>query len=256
MNLTVSPDKYSLARVAAEHAADTIRRAISERDCARIVAATGASQFEFLEELTKTRDIDWKKVEMFHLDEYLNMPPTHPASFRKYLRERLIDKVGITRAHLLDGQREPGGVIAEMTVEIRKVPIDIAFVGIGENGHLAFNDPPADFETDEAYIVVELDESCRRQQLGEGWFKSLEEVPRRALSMTVRQILKAREIIAVVPDARKARAVAKCFQGEINPMAPASVLRTHPKTFVYLDRDSAALLGPEVAGHVRPEMLR
>ena len=242
MNVAVFPDKYFLARAAAEQAATTIREAIRERGCARIVAATGASQFEFLEELTKASHIDWKKVEMFHLDEYLHMSPAHPASFRKYLRERLINKVGIIRFHLLDGERDPGEVVAEMTAEIRKAPIDIAFVGIGENGHLAFNDPPADFETDQAYIVVELDESCRRQQLGEGWFKGLEDVPRRALSMTVREILKAKQIIAVVPDARKAQAVAKCFGAEISPMAPASILRTHPNAFLYLDKDSAALL--------------
>jgi glucosamine-6-phosphate deaminase len=240
-----------LARTAAEQAAAAIRSAIAERGCARIIAATGASQFEFLEELTKATGIDWNKVEMFHLDEYLNMPETHPASFRKYLRERLIDKVGITRAHLLDGERNADAVIAEMTAEITKAPIDVAFVGIGENGHLAFNDPPADFETDEAYIVVDLDEPCRRQQFGEGWFKSLGDVPRRALSMTVRQILKARQIIAVVPDARKANAVAKCFNGEISPMAPSSILRTHPNTVVYLDQDSAALLDPNIADSPR-----
>lgn len=247
MNLRVFPDKDSLARAAAEDAARAIRAAIAERGCARIIAATGASQFEFLEELTKASGIEWKKVEMFHLDEYLNMSPTHPASFRKYLRERLIDRVGITRAHLLDGEREVDKVIAEMTAEIRKAPIDVAFVGIGENGHLAFNDPPANFESDEAYLVVDLDEPCRRQQFGEGWFKSLEDVPRRALSMTVRQILKARQIIAVVPDARKANAVAKCFNGEISPMAPSSILRKHPNTVVYLDKDSAALLKADIA---------
>ena len=249
--MRVFPDKYSLARAAAEHAAAAIRAAIAERGCARIIAATGASQFEFLEELTKATGIDWNKVEMFHLDEYLNMPETHPASFRKYLRERLIDKVGITRAHLLDGERDADAVIAEVATEIGKAPIDVAFVGIGENGHLAFNDPPADFETDEPYIVVDLDEPCRRQQFGEGWFKSLEDVPRRALSMTVRQILKARQIIAVVPDARKANAVAKCFNREISPMAPSSILRTHPNTVVYLDKDSAALLDPQIANSPR-----
>jgi glucosamine-6-phosphate deaminase len=243
LKVQVFSDKYSLARTAAEQAAAAIRSAIAERGCARIIAATGASQFEFLEELTKATGIDWNKVEMFHLDEYLNMPETHPASFRKYLRERLIDKVGITRAHLLDGERNADAVIAEMTAEITKAPIDVAFVGIGENGHLAFNDPPADFETDEAYIVVDLDEPCRRQQFGEGWFKSLGDVPRRALSMTVRQILKARQIIAVVPDARKANAVAKCFNGEISPVAPSSILRTH--------QDSAALLDPNIADSPR-----
>lgn len=248
MHLKVLPDKNALASAAAEQAANTIRRAIAERGSARMIAATGASQFEFLERLTAAPDIDWTRVEMFHLDEYLGLSASHPASFRKYLRERLINKVGISRFHLLDGERNPAEMIAEVTAEIRKAPIDIAFVGIGENGHLAFNDPPADFETDEAYIVVDLDDACRRQQLGEGWFKSLDEVPRRALSMTVRQVLKAKEIICVVPDARKAEAVKKCFEGEVSPMAPASILRTHPKAFVYLDQHSAALLDPKVAG--------
>lgn len=251
MDLRVFPDKYSLAVAAAERAGATIRDAIVDHGCARIIAATGASQFEFLEELTKKKDFDWKSVEMFHLDEYVNMSATHPASFRKYLRERLIDKTGITRFHLLDSERDSDEVIAEVTAEIRKAPVDVAFVGIGENGHLAFNDPPADFESEAAYMVVYLDEPCRRQQLGEGWFKSLEEVPRRALSMTVRQILKARHIIAVVPDARKANAVAKCFNGDITPMAPASILRSHPNTVVYLDKDSAELLIPEVANSTR-----
>jgi glucosamine-6-phosphate deaminase len=162
----------------------------------------------------------------------------------------LIDKTGITRFHLLDGEKDPKKVVADVTAEIRKAPIDVAFVGIGENGHLAFNDPPADFETEEAYIVVDLDEACRRQQLGEGWFKSLDEVPRKALSMTIKQVLKARNIIAIVPDARKAQAVAKCFNGEISPMAPSSILRTHANTVIYLDKNSAALLKPEVAAAV------
>ncbi len=251
MNVKIFPDKNSLASAAAAQAAATIRGAIAERRFARIIAATGASQFEFLEQLTKAPDIDWQRVELFHLDEYLGMSATHPASFRKYLRERLIDKVGVRHFHLLDGERNSLEVIAEVTAEIRKAPIDVAFVGIGENGHLAFNDPPADFETDKAYIVVELDEACRQQQFGEGWFKTIDEVPRRALSMTVRQILKARQVICVVPDARKAQAVSKCFQGEISPLAPASILRTHSDTFVYLDQDSAALLKPEFAGATR-----
>jgi len=245
MRIAVFPDKHSLAKAAAEQAAASIRTAISRHGVARIIAATGASQFEFLEILTKASDIDWRSVEMFHLDEYLDLPANHPASFRKYLRERLIDKVGISRYHLLDGDRDPQQVIPAVTSEIRKAPINVAFVGIGENGHLAFNDPPADFESDDAYIVVELDEACRRQQLGEGWFQDLSEVPKRAISMTVRQILKAEEIVCVVPDARKAEAVAKCFAGEISPAAPASILRRHPNTTVYLDKDSSALLKPE-----------
>lgn len=246
MKVQVLSDKNLLGAAAASQAATTIRKAIGEHGRARIIAATGASQFEFLDELTKQTDIDWTCVEMFHLDEYLGIPPTHPASFRKYLLERLINKVGITRHHLLDGEGNVPRMISEVSAEIRKAPIDVAFVGIGENGHLAFNDPPADFETDESYIVVDLDEACRRQQLGEGWFKSLEEVPRRAISMTIRQVLKSKEILCIVPDARKAQAVAKCFQGEIGPMAPASILRKHKDTFVYLDKDSSGLLRPEL----------
>ena len=246
MNLKVFDDKYLLASAAEGQAATAIRNAIREHGSARIIAATGAAQFEFLDRLTKAADIDWKNVEMFHLDEYIGLPATHPASFRKFLLDRLIDKAGIVRHHLLDGEADPQEVIAEVTAENRKAPIDVAIVGIGENGHLAFNDPPADFETEEAYIVVELDEACRRQQLGEGWFKTLEDVPRRALSMTVKQVLKAKEIVAIVPDARKAQAVAKCFGGEISPMAPASILRRHPNAVVYLDKNSAALLRPEL----------
>jgi len=246
LDIKIFRNKRELGRAAAEQAAATVRRAISQNGAARIIAATGASQFDFLDELTAMPDIDWRRLEMFHLDEYVGLPITHPASFRKYLLERLINKVGIVRHHLLDGDREPAGVIAEVTAELRKAPIDVAFVGIGENGHLAFNDPPADFETEESYIVVQLDEACRRQQMGEGWFKSLADVPRTAISMTVRQILRAKEIICVVPDARKAEAVERCLQGEISPLAPASILRTHPHATVYLDTDSAALLNPEI----------
>jgi len=247
VQIAVFRDKLALAEAAAKDAAVAIRKAIEQQGFARIIAATGASQFEFLESLTTIPEIDWSRVEMFHLDEYLNLPATHPASFCRYLRERLIDKVGITRFHLLAGEGDVKKMIADVTVEIRKKPIDVAFVGVGENGHLAFNDPPADFETDEAYIVVKLDEACRRQQLGEGWFKSLEEVPQRAISMTIRQVLRSKQILCIVPDARKANAVAKCFQEEVSPQAPASILRTHTNATVYLDRDSAALLNPEVA---------
>jgi glucosamine-6-phosphate deaminase len=245
MRIAVFPDKKSLAKSAAAAATDALRLSIQKRGSARIIAATGAAQFEFLELLTQTPGIDWSKVEMFHLDEYIGIPADHPASFRKFLLVRLINKTGISRYHLLEGDRDPQQVIAAVTAEIRKAPIDVAFVGIGENGHLAFNDPPADFETEEAYIVVELDEACRRQQLGEGWFKSIEDVPRRAISMTVRQVLKAEQIFAIVPDTRKAPAISKCFGGDISPLAPASILRTHPNTVLYLDKNSAALLNSE-----------
>ena len=186
-------------------------------------------------------------MELFHLDEYVGLPITHAASFRKYLLERLIRKTGITRHHLLDGERNPAEVIRETGGELRSEPVNLAFVGIGENGHLAFNDPPADFETEEPYLVVELDGACRRQQVNEGWFSSIAEVPKSAISMSIRQILKAEEIIAIVPDARKAAAVKACLEGEISPNAPASILRRHPKTTIYLDRESASLLSQAVS---------
>ena len=248
MQIRVFEDKNSLAHAAAEHAIRALRAALQEKETARIIAATGASQFEFLDCLTKAEEIDWQRVEMFHLDEYVGLPVSHPASFRKYLLERLINKVGLTKYHLLDGEADPGDVARQAGTELSAAPIDVAFVGIGENGHLAFNDPPADFETEAPYIVVELDEACRRQQVNEGWFAAMEDVPKRAISMSVRQILKAREIIAIVPDARKAAAMKACLEGEISPMAPASILREHSNTTLYLDRNSASPLKPEVIG--------
>jgi|SRR5215467_13187912 len=250
MFIKIYDDKFSLGRAAAEQAAISLQNAIQNSGRARIIAATGASQFEFLDALTAMPGINWPRVEMFHLDEYIGLPISHPASFRKYLLERLIYKSGITRYHFLDGDRNVPEVVREVASELTAAPIDIAFVGIGENGHLAFNDPPADFETEKPYIIVELDEACRRQQVGEAWFAYLSEVPKRAISMSVRQILKAKEILCIVPDARKAHAVESCFEGEISPLAPASVLRTHPNTTVFLDKLSAAFLSPQSKGNV------
>jgi glucosamine-6-phosphate deaminase len=206
--------------------------------------ATGASQLEFLDALSKSENIEWQRVQMFHLDEYVGLPVTHPASFCKYLLERLIHKTGITQYHLLDGTANPSEVIHRIGDLLQSALVDVTLAGIGENGHLAFNDPPADFQTEEPYLIVNLDEACRRQQVGEGWFANLSEVPVQAISMSVRQILKAKEIISVVPDARKAAAVKRCFEGEISPLAPASILRTHSAAAIYLDRDSASLLSP------------
>jgi glucosamine-6-phosphate deaminase len=242
MILKIFEDKTSLAKAAADQAATAVTRAIRDRGKARVIAASAASQFEFLDALTATPGIDWKRVELFHLDEYIGLPMSHPASFCKFLQERLIGKAGITDYHLLNGEENPVKVIRETSKFLSAAPIDVAFVGIGENGHLAFNDPPADFETEEAFIVVNLDEACRLQQVGEGWFKDLSTVPTQAISMSVRQVMKSKEILAVVPDARKARAIKACFDGEINPMAPSSILRTHPNATVYLDAHSAALL--------------
>jgi glucosamine-6-phosphate deaminase len=247
MTIKIFSSKADLAQTAADHAATTIRDAISRRGQARIIAATGASQFDFLEVLTTIPDIAWDKVEMFHLDEYIGMSDRAPASFSRYLKERLIDKVGLKQYHLLDGTQPPAEVIARVTSEIRKAPIDIAFVGVGENGHLAFNDPPADFDTKESFVVVDLDEDCRRQQLGEGWFPTLEDVPRQALSMTIHQIMQSDQILCIAPDARKAKAIQACFGGEVSPLAPASILQRHPDATIYLDKESSALLLPNTA---------
>lgn len=245
MVIKIYEDRTSLGRAAAEQAAVSIRQAIQEGGRARIIAATGASQFEFLDALTAKPGIEWPRVEMFHLDEYIGLPASHPASFRKYLLERLIQRTGISKYHFLEGDGDVPKIVRMVGAELAAAPIDVAFVGIGENGHLAFNDPPADFQTEEPYVIVDLDEACRRQQVGESWFANLSEVPKRAISMSVGQILKSKEIIAVVPEARKAQAVKSCFEGEISPLAPASILRTHAHTTVFLDKDSSARLSPE-----------
>jgi glucosamine-6-phosphate deaminase len=250
MEIKTFSDKHILGASAAEQAAASIRRAIDQRGKARIIAATGAAQFEFLEVLTSVPNIDWSRVEMFHLDEYVGLSESHPASFCRFLRERLIQRTGITNFYLLNGNDNPAEVIRTVGKALQAAPVDVAFVGIGENGHLAFNDPPADFETEAPYLLVKLDEVCRRQQLGEGWFSTLKEVPEHAISMSVKQILKAKEIICIVPDARKSNAVKACLEGEISPMAPASILRTHPNTTLYLDQHSAALLNADTLSTV------
>jgi len=245
MVIKIFDTRRAMAGAAADHAAGAIAAAIATTGSARIVAATGASQVEFLEELTARPGVDWSRVTLFHLDEYVGLPIDHPASFRKYLLERLIRKTGLRDYLLLDGERDPQQVCREAGEELRAMPVDVAFVGIGENGHLAFNDPPADLVTRDSYIVVQLDEACRRQQVGEGWFASVDEVPKSAISMSIRQILEAREIICVVPDARKAQPVRAALEGPITPAVPASALREHPNVTMYLDAAAASLLaGP------------
>ena len=242
MKIRIFEDKLALAEEAARQAISVLRVAQKKRGTTRILAATGASQIEFLEALTRSREVDWANVEMFHLDEYVGIGPEHPASFRKYLLDRVIRKTGIGNYHLLDGETDPRAACEDVGRRLVSAPVDLAFAGIGENCHLAFNDPPADFRTDAPYLLVQLDEACRRQQVGEGWFNDLSEVPERAISISIRQLLKSRVIICVVPEARKAEAVKRCVEGPINPLAPASILRTHPNVTLYLDRDSAALL--------------
>jgi glucosamine-6-phosphate deaminase len=251
MDIETYRDRQAMSAAAARHAGSGVRACLATQASARLVAATGASQFDFLDRLCAEPDIDWARVELFHLDEYVGLPIEHPASFRKYLLERLIRKVGIARYHLLDGEADAAGTAERVGRLLTAAPVDLAFVGIGENGHLAFNDPPADFATERPYLIVELDEACRKQQVGEGWFAALAEVPTRAISMSVRQILKARAIVAVVPERRKAEAVRICMEGPITPVAPASILRTHPQATLYLDAESASLLRPETRGAIR-----
>lgn len=207
-----------------------------------MIAATGASQFEFLDALTQ-ENIDWIKVVFFHLDEYVGLPESHPASFRRYLKERVVSRIHPRAFHFLNGEAENIGEERRRIGElIAQQIIDVAFVGIGENGHLAFNDPPADFKTEEPYIVVDLDDACRQQQVGEGWFKSIAEVPAQAISMSIKQILKSRNILCIVPDERKAEAVRASVELEVSPMRPASILQQHQHVTLYLDRQSSSLL--------------
>jgi len=247
LKVNILEDKATVSGAAAEHAANSLSACLGAQGRVRLVAATGASQLEFLEALTRTSGLDWEGIELFHLDEYVGLPATHPASFRKYICQRIIEKTGITQYHLLDGERDPQVVANEVGQALGSKPVDILFAGIGENGHLAFNDPPADCQTEQPYLVVELDEACRLQQVNEGWFVRVEDVPKKAITMSIRQILCAKEIIAVVPDARKAPAVKACLESEISPMAPASILRKHPNVTLYLDANSASLLSGKVS---------
>ena len=245
MQIRLCPNPQELGREAASDAAACIRQTLAERGTAHVIFATGASQLEMLSALAAAEGIDWAKVVGFHLDEYVGLPITHPASFRRYLTERLIAQVPFGRFHLIDGEKSLPEECRRLGELIRKHPIDLALIGIGENGHLAFNDPPADFQTEEPYLVVELDEECRRQQVGEGWFSTLAEVPKRAISMSVRQIMKSGMLIGCIADRRKARAVHNALEGIVTPQVPASILRQHPRTVLYLDPPAAELLSRE-----------
>ncbi len=243
MRIILTSDAHELGRQAAEEGAELIRQAVAQRGAANIVVATGASQFAVLRALTGASNIDWSKVTGFHLDEYLGLAMTHPASFRRYLKERFVDRVPLAKFHYVNGETtNPQAECQRLATIIERHPIDVAFVGIGENGHLAFNDPPADFETEAPYVVVDLDEACRRQQLGEGWFPTLGDVPRQALSMSVRQILKSRAIVCSVPDRRKAEAVRNAVEGPFTPLCPASILQQHANCTLFLDPPAASLL--------------
>ena len=236
MRIVISENALTLGVAAGVHAARLINHAIAEHGSARIVLSTGASQFDTLSVLVRQK-VDWSKVEMFHLDEYVGLPETHPASFRRYLTERFVSKVPLKAAHFVDGTAEG---IPALTKELLSAPIDVGLIGIGENGHIAFNDPPADFDTDESYIVVDLDERCRQQQVGEGWFKSIDKVPAQAISMTPKRIMACRTIISCVPYAVKAEAVRKTLLNDTTNLVPATLLKQHPAYTLYLDKESAS----------------
>lgn len=242
MQIIIKSNPLELGVAAGEAAADLIRKSISEQGNANIILATGASQFETLNQLIK-EGIDWSRVTMFHLDEYIGLPESSPASFRKYLQERFLAHVPPLKAvYLVNGETDPDAECRRLGGLITQNPIDVALVGIGENGHLAFNDPPADFDTEEPYLVVNLDQQCREQQLGEGWFKTIDDVPQQAISMSVKQILKAKHIICSVPDERKAEAVKNCLEQPVSNEYPSSILQLHANCLLYLDTRSASLL--------------
>jgi len=238
----VFKNKEEMGKAAAASVAEKISRAIENKGEANIILATGTSQFEILKPLVSYEEIDWSKVRMFHLDEYIGLGEEHPASFRKYLKERFVEQVRTLKAvHFIDGDAEdPQAECKRLGEIITACPIDVALVGIGENGHLAFNDPPADFETQQPFIVVKLDEKCRKQQLGEGWFENIDDVPKRAISMSVRQIMKSNCIIVSVSQRRKAQAVKCAIEGNVSNMCPASILQQHNNCQIYLDEEAAS----------------
>ena len=243
--LQIHSNPETMGAAAAAHGAAKIIAAIEKQGYANIIVATGASQFTMLSALAATPGIDWGKVTMFHLDEYVGLPETHPASFRKYIKERFIAQLPkpLKNAYFVNGSDpDPAKTCAELGKIIAEHPIDVCFIGIGENGHIAFNDPPADFDTEIPYLIVDLDDACRNQQLGEGWFPNFDAVPKQAVSMSVRQIMKSRCIVNTVPDSRKAHAIKITFEEELSPMHPASVIRLHPDCRTFCDEPAAAEL--------------
>ncbi|MFK7821059.1 MAG: glucosamine-6-phosphate deaminase [Planctomycetaceae bacterium] len=244
MQIDIFDTKDQMGTAAAKWGANHIRSAIESRGEANIIVATGASQFEMLTALVAEPGIAWDKVTGFHLDEYAGIAIDHPASFRLYLWQRFVSQLPrpLKAFHYLNGETNCAAECARVGAVLKEHPIDIAFVGIGENGHLAFNDPPADFETDEPYLVVDLDDACRQQQLGEGWFPTFDDVPEKAISMSVRQILKSKAIACTVPDERKAKAVQASVEGAVSVDIPASILQEHGNTTLFLDDAAASLL--------------
>ena len=245
MKLVVSKTKEELGKKSAEHAAKVIAGAIAKNGSARILLSTGASQFPFFTEFVKM-PVEWDKVEMFHLDEYVGISEEHPASFKRYLLDRFVNVVNPKKAHLINGGENPEETIKELTKLINEKPIDLGMIGIGENAHIAFNDPPADFNDTRAYKVVTLDDRCLQQQIGEGWFKNVDETYKQAISMTAPQIMKCKTIISVVPYAVKADAIYNTLTRELTPDVPATLLKEHADCTVYCDSESSAKLTDEI----------
>ena len=239
MNINISATPKELGVHAAEAIARLLTEAVERQGSARVILSTGASQFETLEALVEM-DVPWEHVEMFHLDEYVALPESHIASFRKYLKERFVSKVPLKNAYFVNGEGDVEANIAALTKELRAAPVDVGVIGIGENGHIAFNDPPADFDIDAAYKVVNLDERCKRQQVGEGWFATVDDVPKQAISMTVSQIMACESIVSVVPHAVKAEAVRNTLERDVTNLVPATIMKTHPDFNLFLDSESAA----------------
>ena len=243
MNVNIQQDPKRLGIEAGKKSAALIREAIKKQGSANIILATGSSQFETLKQLILEKGIEWNKVTMFHLDEYIGLPLSHKASFRKYLKERFLDKVpALKSVNLINGEANPEEECKRLGDLIRKSPIDVALVGIGENGHLAFNDPPADFKTEKPYIVADLNKACRQQQVNEDWFESFEEVPKQAISMSVKQIMLSKQIVCSVPDVRKAKAVKDSVEQPVSNLYPASILQNHQDCYLFLEKSSASLL--------------
>jgi glucosamine-6-phosphate deaminase len=245
MSLAIYADAEQCGLAAGQYGAQRLRDILTQRGAANVIVATGASQFVMLSTLAAAPGIDWSQVTLFHLDEYVGLPESHPASFRKYIKERFVANLpkAPKKVFYVDGSAaDPAQVCAELNATVKTHPIDLCFMGIGENGHVAFNDPPADFASEEPYLLVDLDEKCRRQQLGEGWFPSLEAVPKQAISMSVWQVLQSKCIVNTVPDARKAHAMKISFEGEMCPNHPASVIRLHPDCHSFCDQPAAAEL--------------
>lgn len=242
MKVVISENAEELGKKAAERTAALLNQAIRDQGSARLLLSTGASQFTTLEALVK-EDVDWSKVELFHLDEYIGLPDNHPASFVRYLKERFVEKIGTMKAlHFVNTKDGVDQIIEKLTRELGEGAIDVGLIGIGENAHIAFNDPPADFTCKKSYIVVHLDAVCRNQQLGEGWFPSLDAVPTSAVSMTVHQILQCRHIISSVPYGVKAKAIKNTLEQDVSPYYPATILKEHKDAILYLDQESASLL--------------